>query len=414
MASKAIVVAAAAALGCISASVGAQTGSLFTDVDLVPRPHMLDAAPPPDRPLMAGLTQLGLGKALKDHGISIQGHAQGSYTYNLAQPDDDFPANAGRVFDVYDNQLILNQLSLQANRDVVRNRFDVGGKVELIYGRDARFIHANGLLDYHNDDSNPPPNQWDLTQAYLKLGVPVGHGIEIWAGKMVTHMGYEVIDPTANALFSRSYLFGYAIPFTHTGVMAYYTLNDHWSVMLGFSRGWDQANEDNNDSLDLMGQVKYTRDKWTWYFNFVSGPERADDNGHWRTVLDVIASYAASDQLSLALNIDWGYDSAAAADGDAAQWYGVAGYAGYALNQSVTLNGRAEWFRDADATRLGIEANFYELTLGLSIKPLPDHPLGSNLRIRPEVRYDYCSEDFFDAGSRQDQLTVSVDVVVTL
>src|SRR5206468_3399907 len=124
--------------------------------------------------------------------------------------------------------------------DPSKGKFDVGGRVEWIYGKDADFIHSNGLFDWYNGPESPE-DQFDLTQAYVDLAIPVGRGLKVRAGKMVTHMGFETINPTTNPLYSHSYLFGYAIPFTHTGVMAFYTLSDSVSVMGGFSRGWEQS-----------------------------------------------------------------------------------------------------------------------------------------------------------------------------
>ena len=56
----------------------------------------------------------------------------------------------------------------------------------------------------------------------------------------MTLLGQEVINPTGNALYSHSYLFGDAIPFTQTGVLVSYTLTDAITVEGGVTRGWNQ------------------------------------------------------------------------------------------------------------------------------------------------------------------------------
>ena len=372
-----------------------------------------DAPPKPDKPLAGMLKKSGI-----DTGdLTISGFAEGSYTYSFSNP----PGNniTGRVFDIDNQELILNQIDLSIEKTVDAaavskdDKFALGGKVEIMYGNDARFIHSNGLNFYGSGIDLSPENQFDLVQAYVDIGLPVGNGLLIRAGKMVTHMGYETINPTTNPLYSHSYLFGFAIPFTHTGVMAFYNLNDSVTVMGGISRGWDQALDDNNDSIDYLGQIKWVAsDKVTAYLNVVTGPEQDDDGSNYRTVIDGIVTFAASDELSFALNGDYGWEAGAAADGDTAQWFGIAGYAGYKLAESATLNGRVEWFDDSDGAR-GIGGVVYEATVGLGLKPFPKDDLGSNLLIRPELRFDYSDDGIFDGGTDNYQFTAAVDAIFT-
>ena len=42
----------------------------------------------------------------------------------------------------------------------------------------------------------------------------------------------------------------------------------------------------------------------------------------------------------------------------------------------------------------------------MTITPFPNDAIGSNFKIRPEVRNDYSSRDFFDGLTRHDQTTV--------
>jgi hypothetical protein len=364
-------------------------------------------------PIMTGLDKIGLAKPLKDANFNIFGHVEGSYTYNFNPPPGDL--NSGRVFDVDHNEVILNQLDLTIERTIADpKKFDLGGRMEWIYGGDARFIHSNGLFDHHLDDASPPDNQWDLNQLYLDVSLPLGNGVRLRVGKFVTLLGQETINPLGNALYSHSYLFGYAIPFTHTGIMATYTVSPNWTFEGGVFRGWEQW-EDNNDAVSFHLKGAYTSDdgKLGITLNLVTGPEQTDDEDDYRTVIDLIVSYKLAPDLSLAANADYGFENGVPGLGDA-QWYGVAVYATYTLSASVDLNGRAEWFRDDDGSRIGIAADFFEVTLGATIKPFSSDPLGQNLRLRPELRWDHASRDFFDGGARQNQLTAALDVIIQL
>ena len=210
-------------------------------------------------PLMALLDGAGLAKGLDEANINIGGGIAGSYTYSFSNPPGDFIT--GRVFDVEHDSPLLNQIELFVERTVddaiTKHQFDIGGRMEWRWGGDSRFIHANGVFDHYGFDDGPR-NQFDLTQAFVDVAIPVGNGIKLRVGKFVTTIGYEVIEPWGNPLYSHSYLFGYAIPFTQTGVQGYYTINDQWSVNAAITRGWDQSLEDNNGSaIDFLGGVTY-------------------------------------------------------------------------------------------------------------------------------------------------------------
>jgi len=374
------------------------------------------AAPAPRMPLMALLDQMGVAKTLDDAKINIGGDIEGSWTYSASSPPGNFIT--GRAFDVEHESILLNQVMLFVERTVddslAKNQFDIGGRMEWRWGADSRFIHSNGLFDYQGF-TDGPKNQWDLTQAYVDIAVPVGNGLKVRVGKIVTPIGMEVIDPSGNALYSHSYLFGYAIPFTNTGVWGYYKINDQWSVYGGFSRGWDQSLEDNNSAIDGMFGATWTIDPTnSLLINVITGPEQAGDSGNWRTLIDATLTHKIGDNLTIALNGDYAFEakSASAVGGDDAQWWGIAEYVGYTISPQFTLNGRVEYFNDDDGARLTGAvggAGVFEATVGLAITPFPNDTYGKNLVIRPEVRYDYASKNFFDGGTDRYQFTAAID-----
>ena len=367
----------------------------------------------PPRPLMSLLRNTGIGDTLEEAKINIFGHIEGSWTHNFSSGDRFV---VGRVFDLENDDLTLNQLDLTIERPVVvgPDQWDIGGRVEWIWGGDARLMHSVGLFDYYGFDDGPD-NQFDLNQAYIDVNVPVGKGLRLRAGKFVTLLGYEVINPTGNPLYSHSYLFGYAIPFTHTGLLATYQATDKLAVNAGITRGWDTALEDNNDTVDFLGGLTYTvSDRTTLTANLVTGPDQPGDNGNWRSVLDLILSTTVSENLTVAVNGDYGYeaDSDFSVSGSDAQWFGLAGYLSQKLNDQCTLNGRLEYFNDQDGARIGgTSTSWYEATLGVALKPMPDHDFGQNLVIRPEVRFDYAEDPVFNGD--YNQFTFGIDAYFT-
>ena len=120
-----------------------------------------------------------------------------------------------------------------------------------------------------------------------------------------------------------------------------------------------------------------------------------------------------------------------------AEGYGVATYASYALTDSLTLNGRAEAFRDNNnffvsnpvgyrdyvASERGTFANlitaskpttYGELTVGATYK-IPGLPEKLTTALfRPEVRYDRSlnGTNPYGDGRARDRWTISGDIVL--
>lgn len=427
--------AALGALACGGATARAgEAGTASAPEMRLDKPLYLQEEDKGRRPLMAAADRVGVASLFEDIGIDISGHVAVGYTYSFQQPPGD--VLVGRVFDVQHDELLLHQADVTIQRTLTpdddqvtgyADKFNIGFKAEMMYGYDARFIHSNGLFDHYTDDASRN-EEWDLTQAYLTAGIPVGNGLLITAGKFVTLAGYEVINPTGNPLYSHSYMFGFAIPFTHTGVLAKYNFTEEISVTGGIVRGWEQSNEDNNEAESFIAQVGYTwnpgegSEPVNILLTGITGPEQADNESDYRTLLDLIVQTKVGDQLAVGLNADWAFEEGAEfndegeATGGDAQWYGVAAYAQYdpsaGGNKQFLVNARAEWFSDKYNTR-GLGTNVYEATLGVAIKPFPENELGSNITFRPEVRYDYSQEAIFDGGTQHDQFTVGADILFT-
>jgi len=355
-------------------------------------------------PLMGLLDKAGIGSTLDEYNINITGWVEASITWSLLErPAGD--VIVGRAFDFEHSDPTLNQIGPAFSRHVDMSKpWDIGFSIETLYGADGRFTASNGM-DFQTGTS--PNNQFDITQAAIDVVVPVGNGLKVRIGKFITPIGYEYTNNTLNPNFSHSYLFG-LLPFAHTGVYATYAFDDSKSFSLGIARGWEQSLKDNNDSLEVVWSWAHVcSDKFTYAFNGSIGPQQDDDNSHYRVMLDYWSDYAFSDQLTIGLNVDYRYDSANASDGDGSNVFGVATYFKYTLNDYVGLMPRLEWFNDT--SRLdGFDAHIYSATLGVTITPFPNDSLGSNLKIRPESRYDYASEAIYDGGEEHDVLSLAI------
>jgi len=384
--------------------------------------------------LMSALDKVGAGSAFKQAGLNASGFVEAGYTYNHRHHSNDAPILPGPFNTEVGNHFMMNQLDLQLSRDVATDKFDVGGLIEVMYGTDAGKIHSSGLsFNGHDpttdndpaeaglDDTNRAFYQFDLTQAYLTVNVPVGSGLKLTIGKFVSLLGAETINPTGNLFYSHSWAFS-AVNYTNTGVLGTYKVNDMLTVTAGFSRGWDMTLEDNHAcALDAIGSFVITPMKdVTVSVNWSVGPENWFDTSHYRTVIDPVAWWKVSDQLKLGFEGIYVYDGGRQAFFDTSTdtlvthaygdvWGGVL-YASYMVNDMFTINGRAEKFH---AYLSPSNTNIYDITLGATITPFPKDPLGQNLSFRPEVRYDYCEDRIFSQsnGAFHDQLTFAADVI---
>ncbi|MBI5365575.1 MAG: porin [Planctomycetes bacterium] len=364
-------------------------------------------AAPERTPLMAGLHAAGLAAPLEAVGIRLFGYVEGSYTANFDDPDS--RTSFGRVFDFEHDHPLFNQLNFTIERTLDPARFDVGGRLEWIYGADAGFLHSSGLFTWY-DGLRHPETQWDPLQAYLDVNLPVGRGLTLRAGKFVALQGHETIPPVTNALYSHSYLFGFAIPFTHTGATLKYSVCDPFTVTAGIVRGWEQTLRDNNDAPTGILHFAYAAGPWSAYLCGCLGPEQLDNEDSLRGVGDLIVSFAAGDGLTLAVNADYGAEEEVG-EVAVAEWYGTALTATWAADPHAALTARLEWFRDADGTRLGVSGDFYEMTCGVGVTPFPDDPIAKNLLFRPELRVDWSNESVFNDGAETDQLTFAADLI---
>jgi hypothetical protein len=383
--------------------------------------------------LLGGIPHYG------DTGLSVTGYVEGSWTYDAHTVGGNILTD--RSFDTKAQSLQFDAVDLNVTRATDGTKaFDVGFTLEQMYGWDSAYIHSNGLTivtpsktasDVPGAGSTAtihPKAQYDLTQANFVLSFgKVGNGLSIEGGKFDTLVGYEVIDAPSNPFFSHSYIFAEE-PYTQTGLVGTYNLTDPsgptpFTVTAGFTRGWDQATKDSNGSLDYTGQLKYTvTGKYSVLLNIITGDETASGPADgWRTVIDANGTYNVSDQLTLGFNGMYAWQAQAKYGGVGAgtgSWYGAAVYAGYKVCDQATINARAEWFDDQDGsapTQLAIGPNaftanqFYEVTLGVTVHPLPADKYLSGLAIRPEGRFDYADHSAFNEGTQHQQWTAAIE-----
>lgn len=337
--------------------------------------------------------------------IAVHGLVESSWAFNFNHPDAGL--NGLRVFDFEDRTLQIDQVELAVQRAADATS-RAGFRFDLVAGSAVPKIEAaSGLF---RDPDTGEAGDFDLQQGFVTWLAPVGAGLKLDAGKFVTHLGYELIDgyDGFNDNVSRSILFGYAVPFTHTGLRASYPLNPQWSAMVCLVNGWDNA-RDNNDALTAGAQLGWTpRSDLVVYLNVITGREGSSDETGRRGVVDVVATWKASPAVTLGFNGDFGHE-ADALGANKAEWSGLAGYLRWQACPRMSLTARAETFDDGDGVRTGTAQTVRELTL------TPDFQLADGLRFRADLRHDWSDEAVFDkkGDAVKTQTTLTGQLVVT-
>lgn len=323
------------------------------------------------------------------------------YTYNLNRPVD--RQNELRVFDSDANTFDVDVAEFVLQKAVAKPG-DAGFRVDLDVG--------GAIPEKSQSYGLSMGTGADLKQIMLSYVAPVGSGLRLDFGKTVTWLGYEAIDgyDGYNDNYSRSLLFNYAIPFTHTGVKATYAFNSVVTAMLSVTNGWDDV-KDNNGGKSIGGQLAITPvAPVAIYLNYIGGPEKPDTNGYTRHMFDVVGTWKVVDALTVGVNGDYGIERGAslAVPGADAVWKGAAGYLRYALTKSLGLALRAETFHDVGGTRLGTGTS----TTADEFTVTPSYRFTDHFLVRGDWRVDRASRPLFvkDAGqgtTRQSTLAMN-------
>ena len=327
------------------------------------------------------------------------------------------------TFNDRDAEYQMNQLYAYLERKIDNDGggWDVGGRVDFLYGTDARFTECIDGLEAN----------WHQTERFYQAALPQFYfdvAFNEWklrAGHFYSIVGYETVMATGNFFYSHSYVHQYGEPFTHTGMWLMRDLGEHWSFTAGLQRGDDQF--DDTDGLDAAGFLGGVT--WRGFDDRLSlaFAISADEFGPHtnRYIYSLVGTWQVTDRLKYVFQHDLGdARNEALRLRTNAQWYGINQYLLYTINDCWAAGMRVEWFRDQEGTRVhGLgdgnrnvgpyPGSFYEITAGLNWTP------HANVMVRPELRWDWYDASRpvdllpFDAGDRGGQFLLGCDFIVT-
>jgi hypothetical protein len=342
---------------------------------------------------------------LKDSGIQIGGWVSAGVAGNPDSPES--RTNGPITFNNRANEFNMHELYGFIERAVNTegDKWDFGFRADVVYGIDAFYTTQANFDNKLISDGSSRLYKLAFPQAYATIFAPIGNGLTTKIGHFYTIIGNEVVTAPDNFFFSHAYTMQYGEPFTHTGILSSYPVNNNISLTGGVVSGWDSFFQ---EPPNFLGGVTFTTDdsNTSLAFSVVTGDVVKDDEHH-RTMYSVVLSHNITDTLHYKLQHDMGIEEKWSG-GDSAKWYGVNQYLTYDINDQLGVGTRLEWFRDEDGVRVnGNKAHFLAATVGLNYKPI------SWLTLRPEVRYDHSIENSaYNDGLSNDQVLISADAIV--
>lgn len=401
--------------------------------------------------LMAGTFAFAQDAPKKDEGkFTVSGYIDSYYltAFNRPQSGQLTGAYAGRAFDRLTDQFALG---------LAQTRFAYSNDksemvIDLTFGPNAELgnfgNHSTYVGGYY--PSLGPKNGLYGSSAAIKQAYftyKFTDKLSFTVGQFGTHIGYEVIDAPVNFHYSLSNLFNNG-PFYHVGGKLNYAISDKMGVMAGVVNNWD-ALMDWKKSKSVIAQYYISPiDGWNVYLNFIGGAnddgfrvnptlvepspnypnavtvdtdgDGVDDasiglGGYTRIMFDLTTGYQINDKFYIGLNAAYGMYSFSTEDAvskaiieglygsTSPNWYGVALYPNYKINDMFSIGARIEYFNDENGVRyfgyvadpnktkgvLGASNTAFTLTAPITLAD-------GHVIIKPELRIDNASLDYYE------------------
>lgn len=325
--------------------------------------------------------------------IQMSGFVTTSFFHDSTEP----PGSMGHISPGYlwnrvNDSFTLNKVKITLASPAVQNngdKFDAGYRVSLIAGSDAPIVNTKSStvgFDY-------------LREAYVELNIPIGHGLDVRAGEMISLLNYESGDGGAvNANFSQGYQWFFTGNPPAAGIQLGYSITDWLGVRFRVQNGLYAGPVDNNSSKTYVGSIDIKPMKTLWFslLGFGGREEAGFVQSLWGG--EFLGGWQATEQLGFGTEVD--YFNFHNADtfvppGDSPVW-SVGGWVTYDFTKQIGLALRGEYLDDKDGVdasggALGFQnpagtgQKLTSVALTLNWKPLP------TIKVQPEIRYDHTS-----------------------
>jgi hypothetical protein len=232
--------------------------------------------------------------------------------------------------------------------------------------------------------SEPIETEVSLHRFNLTAIAPIGNGLALSVGRFDAPFGYERHDAALNLTATTSELQRFGRPQSMTGLQVATQLTPALDVAAWLVNRWENETtedpiEDNNRAKSVGGRVGFTPLQGASLLNFglggFWGPERDDDDGHARWIVDADLTWTPHPRLVIAAELVHGAESAVsfrrrgapfaapAASGLDVTWNGLYALAHLELTSWLGLSARYGLFDDNDGARTGVAQVLQSFTL---------------------------------------------------
>ncbi len=282
--------------------------------------------------------------------------------------------------------------------------FDIGGRVDIMYGIDADDTQAfggpAGTWDFLNGWDAGGGYGWAMPQLYGE----VAYGdFSVIGGHFYTLVGYEVVTAPDNFFYSHSLTMFNSEPFTHTGVLASYSGIDNVTLYGGWVAGWDTGFTQFADGSAFKGGASFqVGDNLSITYIFLAGNLGFRGEGYNHSI---VVDWQISERLNYVLQSDLvatdgsfpnPANQNAFIPGVINDQDGINQYLFYKINDCLSVGTRFEYWNSDSVDN-------WEWTYGLNVRP------HANLVIRPEVIH----RDVETLGGNTNNTIFAVDGVLT-
>ncbi len=319
--------------------------------------------------------------------ISLSGFVQTSYFYNSRNPAD--KKSDGYLWNTSHNAFSVNKVKLTlASKPVEASgeKWDAGFRTSMIWGEDSTVLNTG----------SPIAGFEALREAFVEVNAPIGTGLNIKAGQLISLLNYESGDGgAANANFSQGYQWFFTGNGPGAGVQMSYTFTDWLTARVRVQNGMYAGPIDSNDGKTLIGSLNFKPVKNGW-FNLIGfgGPENRNLDIKGGSVL---AGYDFTEKFHTGLEFDYfNFDPAIGKSSDLTS---IGIFTSYDLASTLSVAFRAEYLDDPDggglkginlpgrpgSSILSMDADGSLGSLTLTLNWMPT----ARVKIQPEIRYDY-------------------------
>lgn len=319
----------------------------------------------------------------------ISGFVSASYFYDTSNPKSGI--SPGYLWNRKDDSFAINKVKLTiASPPVERSgdKFDAGYRASLIFGQDAPIVNT----------SSKTVGFSELREAFVELNVPIGDGLNVRFGELISLLNYESGDGGAsNNNFSQGYQWYFTGNPPAAGIQLSYSFTDWLSLTAREQNGLYAGPVDNNNSKTTLISLGIKPSKTVW-FNLIGFGGREDSFAQSVLGASLLGGWQATSKLGFGTELDYFqfYNPIGTVPAGHSPVWSTGLWVSYDFTPKFGAAVRGEFLSDKDgvdasagalgfSNPAGAGQDISSVAFTLNFRPVP------SIKIQPEIRYDHTS-----------------------